>query len=528
VGTDSSDLNAGTGANVNITGTTAEFDAALPDNIGVGDVLQYNPGSGLTVAFISGRTDADTFTVQSSTGGIPTETSGSVAVNIYRAHLELNDWEQQTVNTSIDVSVASDVQVNTTLTAIMNVACYYASNVDDAAVTIDGWTTSSSNYIRIYTPTSSSEVGTSQRHGGVWNTTSAYRLVVAGDAIIINDEHVRIEGLQIEVTTGWDDAILVSSDQVTEIYIGYNILKGQGNIEGQYGINCSTDYGVYDLFIYNNIVYDFNHSTNDNTMGIRTHGGDPSGATAYIYNNTVYNCHCGICTNKGTNYLKNNAVLSSTKYDYYEWNINAGSTNNASSDETGNAGGAGADGDMANGITGVVATDNFVDPANGNFHLKSDASDLKDAGVSDPGSGLFSGDIDGETRLGTWDIGADEIPFCDYSYRRRIKIESDEVIGSSDLTNFPVLIRLSGNWLKTTTADPTNGRIENANGYDIIFKDTGGTQLDHEIEEYDGSASGGTLVAWVRIPTLDHDDDTFIYMFYGSIIIMIKGGDSNP
>ncbi len=109
---------------------------------------------------------------------------------------------------------------------------------------------------------------------------------------------------------------------------------------------------------------------------------------------------------------------------------------------------------------------------------------------------------------------------CTFSSRKPITIDNTEVFGSSDHLNFPVLISLSGNWLKTTTADPTNGRIENANGYDIIFKNsTGTTQLDHEIESYDGSASGGTLIAWVRIPTLYYNTDTVIYIYYGNTCI---------
>ncbi|MCK4791868.1 MAG: DUF2341 domain-containing protein, partial [Desulfobacteraceae bacterium] len=104
---------------------------------------------------------------------------------------------------------------------------------------------------------------------------------------------------------------------------------------------------------------------------------------------------------------------------------------------------------------------------------------------------------------------------CDYSYKRQITIDNTKVSGSADFTDFPALISLSGNWLKTTTADPTNGRIENASGYDIIFKASDGTtQLDHEIEEYDGT--NGSLIAWVRIPTLDYNDDTVIYMYYGN------------
>jgi len=108
---------------------------------------------------------------------------------------------------------------------------------------------------------------------------------------------------------------------------------------------------------------------------------------------------------------------------------------------------------------------------------------------------------------------------CDFSYKRPITIDNTKVSGSADFTDFPALISLSGDWLKTTAVDSTNGRIKNSNGYDIIFRDTNLVQLDHEIEEYDGSASAGTLVAWVRIPTLDYNDDTIIYMYYGNACI---------
>jgi hypothetical protein len=61
------------------------------------------------------------------------------------------------------------------------------------------------------------------------------------------------------------------------------------------------------------------------------------------------------------------------------------------------------------------------------------------------------------------------------------------------------------------------GNISSGNGYDIIFKaEDGETKLDHEIEKYDGSATGGTLVAWVRIPTLRYNANTIIYMYYGN------------
>ncbi|MCP3681376.1 MAG: hypothetical protein GY861_01680, partial [bacterium] len=85
VGNTSSDLNTNS-RTVTISGTTATFSGAMPDNVGVGDVLQYSE-SGYKVAFITGRASSTEYTVQSATGGTPTATTGT-AVNVYRAHLE--------------------------------------------------------------------------------------------------------------------------------------------------------------------------------------------------------------------------------------------------------------------------------------------------------------------------------------------------------------------------------------------------------------------------------------------------------
>ena len=94
-----------------------------------------------------------------------------------------------------------------------------------------------------------------------------------------------------------------------------------------------------------------------------------------------------------------------------------------------------------------------------------------------------------------------------FSYYKSITLESDQVEGSSDLINFPILINLSGD------ADLKN-RVQNSDGWDIaFFADDQSTQLNHEIELFDDST--GQLVAWVNITTLDYDEDTTIYMYYG-------------
>jgi len=104
----------------------------------------------------------------------------------------------------------------------------------------------------------------------------------------------------------------------------------------------------------------------------------------------------------------------------------------------------------------------------------------------------------------------------EYKYRKRITVLNSMTPASctGDLSNFPVLIDLSGDWLKT---EANGGNISHPYGYDIVFKaEDGETKLDHEIELYDGSATGGKLLAWVRIPTLKFDTDTVIYMYYGN------------
>ena len=72
-----------------------------------------------------------------------------------------------------------------------------------------------------------------------------------------------------------------------------------------------------------------------------------------------------------------------------------------------------------------------------------------------------------------------------YGYRRPITISDSMTPASptctSDLPDFPVLVSLSGDWLKTTA---NGGHISSTSGYDIIFRDSDGvTQLDHEVEK---------------------------------------------
>ena len=99
-----------------------------------------------------------------------------------------------------------------------------------------------------------------------------------------------------------------------------------------------------------------------------------------------------------------------------------------------------------------------------------------------------------------------------YGYKQLIIVDHNQVSGTADLINFPMLVDITDLTLRTTG---NGGYVTSANGYDIAFTSADGTTvLDHEIDSYDGV--NGQIIAWVRIPTLDYDDDTDIYMYYGN------------
>jgi hypothetical protein len=98
-----------------------------------------------------------------------------------------------------------------------------------------------------------------------------------------------------------------------------------------------------------------------------------------------------------------------------------------------------------------------------------------------------------------------------YSYRRLVTISGASVAAS--VSDFPVLVK----------ATVTAAHVTNASGYDIRFETTGGTQLDHQIEDY----SSGSITAWVRMPSLTAGTDQSIYLYYGNSSVTADT-ESNP
>ncbi len=257
------------------------------------------------------------------------------------------------------------------------------TNPDTTAVVIDGWTTSATNYIKIYTTAEA-------RHEGVWDEATKYRMRVdsgAGTyALDIPESYITIEGLQIEVWNLYNmTAVAIRGGG---IHIKGNIIKNTATGTNN-GVTFNTAGVGVGNYLYNNILYGWD-------IGI-IHSAEDENSP--VYNNTLVNCTTGIDGHsQNTLILKNNIISGSTTS--FVDTFHADSDYNAT--DTGTATGGAND--------KINQTFTFTNEAGDDFHLASGDTAAIDAGtdLSADANLSFTTDIDGETRSGTWDIGADE------------------------------------------------------------------------------------------------------------------------
>jgi parallel beta-helix repeat protein len=392
VGQNTSDHKTGA-PTVKISGGVATFSVAqTASNMGVGDRVTYNGGS---VAYISGKMSSTQWTLVTATGGTPADESVSVTVNSI-AH--------EFASLSAAEAGAADINhLNTSdLVAgdyVLNLACYYDTGADTTTATVDGWTTGANNYIRIYTPTdTATEVNQSQRHDGKYNAGKYELQQSTGVVLFIKDNYVRVEGLQVRSTSNAASnyGICVTNDIVGagDIELSHNYVEGSnnttGNAKGIYVYN-GVD-ATLNVDIWNNIIYNVGAS-GGSTQGIIILDTD---VTGNVYNNTQYKSNAFWV--ESNNIIVKNNILSGG------WYIGAGysasSTNNAGTHGT-------PPGSNPITLSSTDPLDYFVSASD--LHINTGATfagELIDAGI-DP-SGGFSDDVDGETRSGTWDVGADE------------------------------------------------------------------------------------------------------------------------
>lgn len=99
-----------------------------------------------------------------------------------------------------------------------------------------------------------------------------------------------------------------------------------------------------------------------------------------------------------------------------------------------------------------------------------------------------------------------------YLYTKNVSVSELNVSGSTDFTDFPVLIHVIDPDLRTTS---NGGHVTHASGYDIIFTlDDCSIPLYHQIERYNPLT--GELLVWLRLPFLYALSDTEFKMYYGN------------
>lgn len=267
--------------------------------------------------------------------------------------------------------------------------CRSGSGTSDSnAVVINGSTTSS-----IYDITIRSD----DDHEGKW-TSSLYLLTATDQTVLsINDNWVSLEGLQIEVTgptASYRSCIVIGySTSGVSHYVSKCILKSSNNsTQRERAISFAIGGATRYCYFYNNVIWNVNGSPST----VANSCIHCSSGTVYLFNNTISGGYANVFYTASSLQGINNIFVNSSNQVGGTWT----SSDYNASDRTTTTGGA-------NDIT--EATFTFEDEANGDFHLAvGDSSGAKNGGTDDPGSGLYSDDIDGDSRVTPWDIGADE------------------------------------------------------------------------------------------------------------------------
>ena len=123
--------------------------------------------------------------------------------------------------------------------------------------------------------------------------------------------------------------------------------------------------------------------------------------------------------------------------------------------------------------------------------------------ISGPATGGVAVVISGTSLRAPWYDAA-------WQCRRLLKIPRENISG--ELTNFPVLIQLQEDSLRS---GGHGGGVETENGGDIVFTSVDGrTKLNHEIEHYDPETGG--LTAWVNVPELSSENNLEMWIYYGN------------
>jgi hypothetical protein len=400
----------GSGNDLTITAGMVNFSSSVADNIGVGDVIQFdraNDGTVDELVFIHSRTDSQNFTVRNALGNIPADLAiADQDWDIFRAYTSMQDQVTAVENTGILLALrdfddydgvpfnlfSNNLEANFTL---------YADAEHEGEVFYNEIITSGTNKLFIYPPSSLAEVGDRQRHEGKWNK-NYFTAVMDGNWDYIGvSGYTSIDGLQVTALPAVTNANAVVVYNGKEVYVTNNIAQSFQSLTnyGLFTLRSGREDGA-DIYFINNLAYNVSTSSDDACFGFGSW--QASKVTVHFYNNTAINCKNGfrLGSTAGTTSanFRNNLSINNTGNDFDAPGVsNLTTSNNISSDVT-SPDGAGLQG----------KTIQFFNSLRSDYALASIDIEARNKGINL--SSLFATDINGRTRGtdGFWDVGATE------------------------------------------------------------------------------------------------------------------------
>lgn len=364
----------------------------VPQNMidGTLKVISWGTCSGTctSASFIDG--EAVTWDTAASTGVMVHLTATQALIDITAGTLDVGDI--------VDDGDANTITVTAVDSAIISIQPYNDENsgiLPDTTITLSGFTTNASNYVEISVPDG-------ERHGG-------------------------LEGVGARINGGATVNILTLSPGVNQCrYCIVEFLEiygaGNGSTAG-YAIGTLSAGGFHK--IRNNLIHDVGSGTGSSAGVVLCRSGVVTNNIIYdtrgqgivefcgsglggidITNNTIYNFNTrniagaegiDILGNSGVNNVRNNLVFRvTTSSADYLFGSGITGTNNGSSDTSGSVGWQSL---IVDDELETVSSTSTAD-----FHLEPTSSVIND-GVTVASAAV---DIDGTTRTGAYDLGADE------------------------------------------------------------------------------------------------------------------------
>jgi len=391
---------------VSTSSGVATFSGEQTGDIGVGMFVDWDTDNKIMVLVSKVAGQKDVWNVQTKTGGTPPDLTGKTVNSIKHAFSSVNSAVQNVEGSSYANStnwVTSQYKVH--------VQCYRDGSDDTTAVVLpDAITCNADYHLVVRTPyDTDTECNTRQRFADKKWTSGASVISVDNDYGINMDgggpelTFQILEGLQIEIG---------GNTSARTALIGYNshdAIIRQCFIRQKSGATQSHD-GTLIRFtervqVQNVIVTGFNN------IGVNLEQPGNSYEQKYM-NLSVYGNDKGVYTGSANTYqsgiLDNIVVSGNSTYDwdndpYSGW---TGGTGNRCENNIDGGANVTSMNNQANNQVNKAAGDIWVDPANGDFTLKSGSPAL-DQGRTET---EFSVDIGGETRPqgSAWDSGAIE------------------------------------------------------------------------------------------------------------------------